>query len=609
MCGIMGYVGSKNCTDIIYEGLRKLEYRGYDSAGIAVLEKDKISLIKSEGKLSKLEPMLRSLPQEAKLGMGHTRWATHGVPSTKNAHPHMEQGVAIIHNGILENYQELKIELLEEGVKFLSDTDSEVVVHLLHRELKIIPDVRKAILNLLPRFKGAYALGIIATEDPEAMYLIKHGSPMVVGVGKGESFFASDALALAPHTNQVLFLEDGQIARISKDQINLWDFDGANLDLKPVTIEWSNTSSEKGGYRHFMIKEIHDQAQVVASTIKRLCPGFQSGADFNYEDLGLDGIETQERIVITGCGTAYYAGMVGKYLLESWLRIPVEVELASELRYRSPILNNKTLFIAMTQSGETADTLACVKLAKSMGAHILSICNVKYSSIPRESHHVLYMEAGSEIGVASTKAYTSMILNLYLFTLAYSRKLGRNSDGVTKSLDCLRRLPALIDQTLSYENQIAILARRYFEAPNFLFVGRGMNYPIALEGSLKLKEITYIHAEGYAGGELKHGPIALIDEKMPIIAIVPNDKHYDKMLSNVEEIKARKGKIIGVGASQNSKMRALSDDYIPCPDIDDEFIVSLLSVLPLQLFSYYVALLRGTDVDQPRNLAKSVTVE
>ncbi|MBP6218721.1 MAG: glutamine--fructose-6-phosphate transaminase (isomerizing) [Oligoflexales bacterium] len=624
MCGVMGYVGGTPCVSLIYEGLKKLEYRGYDSAGMAVLDCGKVSMVKSEGKLARLEPLLSSLPRNSPIGMGHTRWATHGEPSTKNAHPHMEQGVVIIHNGIIENYREFKIDLLQKGTQFLSETDSEVIVHLLLRELKVVPDVRKSLLNLLPQFKGAYALGIMSMEDPDAIYLVKQGCPMVVGVGENENFFASDALALAPHTKKMLFLEDGEIARISKKEISIWNFNGAEIHRDPVFIEYAETAADKGGYRHFMMKEIQEQSGVIARTFERLkgkgspsSSGPLQASDaghLNFKELGLDAIDCHswDRILITACGTAYYAGVVGKYLIEPWVDVPVECELASELRYRAPFLNSRTLLIAITQSGETADTLACVKMAKTRGAQVLAICNVPYSSIPREASSTLYMEAGPELGVASTKAFTSMIFNLYYLALGLYQKRGPKpyqASLVAETLERLRRLPLQIDQVLQQEAAIEKIARKYFEVPNCLFLGRGLSFPIALEGALKLKEISYIHAEAYAGGELKHGPIALIDKAMPVVVVAPLDKFYDKMISNVEEICARGGKILGVGSKSDQKLRALSEEFIPCPDAEDELSQAVLSVVTLQLFSYYMALHRGTDVDQPRNLAKSVTVE
>ncbi len=611
MCGVIGYVGTKPCVDFLFNGLKKLEYRGYDSAGIATIaSKEGLRVIKSEGKLDRLKALLHLLPAHGTIGLGHTRWATHGVPSRDNSHPHAHQGLAIIHNGILENYKELKSQLVKSGSKFISETDSEVFVHILNQELKNGLDIRQALIRLLVQFKGAYALGILAEHDAEAIYLVKQGSPLVIGLGEGENFFASDAVALGEQTNRFIFLEDGEFARITKDTVSLWQFDGKEIHREPVRLEWSQTQAEKHGHRHYMLKEIYEQPAVIANVIARFYDPVRKEISFAKQDIGNLNLAKIERIQITGCGTAYYAGLIGKYILEPALKIPVNVELASELRYRKPCLDEKTLVIAMTQSGETADTLACVKLAKKMGAQVLSVCNVRFSSIARESTAVIYMEAGPEIGVASTKAFTAMVLDLYFFACAAARLRGQTDpDREEKAIANLLKLPTLADQALSREKHIAAVARKYFELTNCLFVGRGCSFPIALEGALKLKEISYIHAEGYAGGELKHGPIALIDRNMAVVSIVPADCHREKMLSNVEEIRARDGKILGIGAVDDDNFRSMSDDYIPCPQVDDEGLQALLSIIPLQLFAYTVAVLRGTDVDQPRNLAKSVTVE
>ncbi len=611
MCGVIGYVGTKPCVDFLFQSLKKLEYRGYDSTGIATLTpKEGLRVIKSEGKLDKLQPHLNSLPSHATMGLGHTRWATHGVPSQKNSHPHAYQGTAIIHNGILENYKDLKAELVGKGSSFISDTDSEVFVHILLDELKTTPDMRQALIKLLPQFRGAYALGVLSDHDPEAFYLIKQGSPVVIGLGENENFFASDAVALGERTSRFIFLEDGEFARISKDKVSIWNFDGKEIHREAVRLEWSPTQVEKHGHRHYMLKEIYEQPAVIANIIERFYDPVRKQVSIDKLNIANLDLARIDRVQILGCGTAYYAGLMGKYLLEPALKLPVSVELASELRYRDPYLDSKTLVIAMTQSGETADTLACVKLAKKMGAQVLSICNVRFSSIARESTAVLYMEAGPEIGVASTKAFTAMVLDLYFFAIAAARLRGSyDSAQEQKALAHVLTLPTLADQTLSREKQIAAVARKYFEVSSCLFVGRGFSFPLALEGALKLKEISYIHAEGYAGGELKHGPIALIDRNMVVISVVPMDRHREKMLSNIEEIRARDGKIVGIGCVDDHHFQSLSDDFIPCAQIDDEGLQALLSIIPMQLFAYTVAVLRGTDVDQPRNLAKSVTVE
>lgn len=610
MCGIMGYVGQKSCVDLIFSGLQKLEYRGYDSSGIAVIDTDAISMIKSVGKLAKLKPLLPSLPSEASIGMGHTRWATHGVPSTENAHPHTEQGISIVHNGILENYKELKIQLLQQGVKFSSQTDSEVIVHLLNAELEIAGDLKKAILNVIPRLEGAFALGVLSIAEPKSFYLVKQGSPLVIGLAKDEHFFASDPLALREHCQEFIFLEDGEVAKVTQDDYQIWSFLGAPVSKEPHRLDWSLNSAEKGGHRHYMHKEIHDQPKVFSNTIERMVNSETLNLRAEAFDLSELDFAKVSRIHLIGCGTSFYAGLLGKYTLEPLLKTPCEVELASEFRYRSPYLDEATLVIAITQSGETADTLASIKHAKSMGCQILSICNVEYSSIPRESHATLYMEAGPEIGVASTKAFTSMVLNLHLLGLYLAQTYKRQPlETLHAHMEALVKLPHLAGQIISKEHLISDIARHYFEDLHCLFIGRNTSFPVAMEGALKLKEVSYIHAEGYAGGELKHGPIALIDKHMPIVAIAPMDHQYEKMLSNIEEVCARQGRVLGVGSEEDDRLASLCERVIPCPDIGEPIMQAILSTIPLQIFSYYVAVHRGTDVDQPRNLAKSVTVE
>lgn len=610
MCGIIGYVGQKPCVETLYTGLQKLSYRGYDSSGIAVLDFENIYLAKSEGKLERLRPYLSDLPQNASIGMGHTRWATHGVPSQENAHPHIVKGLALVHNGILENYQELKIELLQKGHNFCSETDSEVILHIIQDEIEKTSNIFQAIQNVVPRFKGAYAVGIMSTEEPDAIYIVKQGSPIALGFGNNENLFASDALPLVGYTNKIIFLEDGEIAKVRADSIKIWDFAGRETTRSPIELNWDAQAAEKGGYRHYMLKEIHEQPAVVRQTIERLID-FKNEA-FHEEELCLDKINWSsiKRVVMVGCGTAYYAAQVGCYVLEPLLGIPITCELASEFRYRGPYLSSDTLVIPITQSGETADTLASVKYAKERGCQVFCICNVPHSSIPRHSDGTLYMKAGPEIGVASTKAFTSMLINIYLLGLAvYRRKGATTLDFMHRTLAAVKLLPAQMEQILQQENHIGTLACHYKEVANCLFIGRGASCPIAFEGALKLKEISYIHAEGYAGGELKHGPIALIDRNMPVIAIVPSDSFREKMLSNIEEIKAREGRVLGVGPVQDNALLRLCDHYISCPTNTDPLLQAILSAIPLQLFAYYVAFHRGTDVDQPRNLAKSVTVE
>jgi len=610
MCGIMGYVGDKPCPDMIYEGLKKLEYRGYDSAGIVVLSDGKIEVVRSVGKLFELESQLPHLSADAKMGMGHTRWATHGIPSVENAHPHTYDGFAVIHNGIIENYQTLKIALLQQGAVFTSETDTEVILHLVHREYKKDKSLTGAVTRVIPLLEGAFAFAVMAQAEPGVFYVVKNSSPLVIGCGKGENFFASDALALLPHTQEMIFMEDGQVAKITATEISLQDFAGKPLQQDRKVLPQTQFLAEKNGYRHFMLKEIYEQPAVIRKTIERV---FHSGTfQLKEEDIGLKGfpLDAIQRIHIVGCGTACLAGMLGKYFLEKWVHLPVTVELASEFRYRSPYLDANTLVIAMTQSGETLDTLASIKFAKQAGCPIYAICNVPFSSISRVADSTFYMEAGPEVGVASTKAFVAMVLDLYLLTLGMGVQRGKISETeLAKQRAYLQRLPALVEQALQQYEQVEHVAQAYFESTNCLFLGRGNSFPIAMEGALKLKEISYIHAEGYAGGELKHGPIALVDRHLPIVALAPRDSHYEKMLSNIEEVCARGGRVIGVGAKEDTRLAGLCEHMLICPQIEQEDLQSILSIIPLQLFSYSIAVLRGTDVDQPRNLAKSVTVE
>ena len=610
MCGIIGISSGRPCISSIFSGLRKLEYRGYDSSGIAVCSDGGISVIKQKGKLEKLEPFLQSLPQEASTGMGHTRWATHGIPSTENAHPHSDEVISIIHNGILENYKELKIRLLEQGVHFLSETDSEVIVHLLRAELEIVPDVRKAILNIIGGIEGAFALGIMTRHEPDTIYVVKNASPVVIGLGERENFFASDVLALLSHTNRFIFPNDREIVRISPDGVEIQDFFGRKVRHDPVILDQAEAKADKAGYRHYMLKEIHEQPPVIAGTIERLAD--LEGGGIRSDLIGLNRLDLSGicKVHMVACGTAFYAGMAGRYQMELAARLPVDCELASEFRYRQPYLDSSTLVISITQSGETADTLACVRHAKEAGCMTFSLCNVPYSSIPRASDVTLYMEAGPEIGVASTKAFTSMVLNLYILSLELAKIRGcLNQKLLKKSLAALRQLPGQASSLMNLESRISDLAGHFFEAGNCLFLGRGHFYPIALEGALKLKEISYIHAEGYAAGELKHGPIALIDKNMPVLAIINTCENFDKTLSNIQEICARDGQVIAIGQNPGGCLDELCREIVPCPANPEPCLQGILNTIPLQFFAYFVAVHRGTDIDQPRNLAKSVTVE
>ncbi len=610
MCGIIGYIGSRSCPELIYQGLEKLEYRGYDSAGIAVISSGQITTVKAAGKLARLRPFMGGLPAAAHIGMGHTRWATHGEPSDENAHPHGEAGASVIHNGIIENYKELKLELIAQGVSFKSETDTEVILHLLLAELQKGTSVHMALLKLLPQLQGAFSLGIMNRDEPEALYLVKQGSPLVIGCGKDETFFASDPLPLIPYCQHFLFLEDGEFARITRAGAEVWNFAGVQQEKPAVTMDWDSAAAEKNGFNHYMLKEIHEQPQMFSSTISRHLDLHTNSLILDH--LGLDKIDLAQvkRLHFVACGSAYYAALVGKYLMETLPQFPCDVELASEFRYREPFIGPDTLVIAVSQSGETADTLASVKYARAKGCQTLALCNVKFSSIPRECHSAFYMEAGPEIGVASTKAFTSMLLNLYIFSLGLARlRHTLSAEALAQHLSQLKLLPPLAAQALAQDKNIATYALQFLHETHCLFIGRGFSYAIALEGALKLKEISYIHGEGYAGGELKHGPIALIEKSLAVIAVVPRDKLYDKMLANIEEIRARKGRIIAITSGNDPHLAQTCEAVLSCPAIDNPCLQAVLSSMILQQFAYYVALHRGTDVDQPRNLAKSVTVE
>ncbi|MCX6129844.1 MAG: glutamine--fructose-6-phosphate transaminase (isomerizing) [Proteobacteria bacterium] len=610
MCGIIGYIGSKTCQDIVFDGLKRLEYRGYDSAGIAVLHEGRIAISKEAGKIDNLKPLLSQLPAAAQVGIGHTRWATHGLPTRENAHPHASERLALVHNGIIENYRELKHELQNQGIVFRSETDTEVVAHLLGQELKLGHSPREALARVIDRLEGAFSLALITDHDNDHIYLAKQGSPLVIGIGQGENFFGSDVTAFCSFTQKAIFLQDGECAAVGRNDVSVWDRSGMKLPLKTTFIQWSPGSADKLGYRHYMLKEIHEQPSVISKTTQ----AFIKDGKLNHEALAIPTLQLEKvkSIHLVACGTAFYAGMVSRYFMETALGIPVNVELASEFRYRQPLLLGKgeTLVIAISQSGETADTLASLKLAKEKDCQIFSICNVAYSSIQRESQGCILMQAGPEIGVASTKAFTSQVLCTYLWTLAASEKLGRSSSTeLAEILQELKTLPLYMDQALNAEEQIADLAAELYEYPNFLFVGRGPSYVIALEGALKLKEISYIHAEGYAAGELKHGPIALVDHHMPIVAIAPRDSYYEKTLSNIEEIRARDGYLIGIGDEKDVRLQELCKKFISCPHVKNPCFQAILMSVAVQFLAYYIAIKRGTDVDQPRNLAKSVTVE
>ncbi|MBL4752143.1 MAG: glutamine--fructose-6-phosphate transaminase (isomerizing) [Flavobacteriales bacterium] len=612
MCGIVAYIGSKEAYPILIKGLRRLEYRGYDSAGVAVLN-SKLHLDKTKGKVADLEAVLEGKALTGTIGIGHTRWATHGEPNDVNAHPHasMSGKHVIIHNGIIENYGILKKELVKRGYEFQSDTDTEVLIHLIEDiQLKEKVVLFEAVRIALNEVVGAYAIVILSEDNPNQLIAAKKGSPLVIGVGQDEFFVASDATPIVEHTKNVVYLEDNEIAIMNRDE-ELKIKTIKNQDKTPYLqeLEVNLVALEKGGYDHFMLKEIYEQPRSIKDSMR----GRINSSKGHVALGGIKEYETKlanaKRIIIVACGTSWHAGLVGEYLIEELARIPVEVEYASEFRYRNPIIEEGDVVIAISQSGETADTLAAIEMAKERGAIILGICNVVGSSIPRATHAGSYTHAGPEIGVASTKAFTAQITLLALMALSIARKKGSLSESKLRQL--LRELeliPDKVARTLEANDQIKYIANIYKNATNCLYLGRGYNFPVALEGALKLKEISYIHAEGYPAAEMKHGPIALIDEEMPVIVIATKKGSYDKVVSNIQEVKARKGKIIAVVTEGDDAVTEIADHTIEIPQVSEVF-TPLVSVIPLQLLSYHIAVMRGCNVDQPRNLAKSVTVE
>ena len=607
MCGIVGYIGSQQATPIVLDGLRRLEYRGYDSAGIATLHDGKIEIRRAQGKLINLENVLRERPLTGSLGIGHTRWATHGRPSETNAHPHKAGGIVVVHNGIIENYLALKERLRAQGHEFSSETDTEIIAHLVEEHYKITGDFVAAVRLALAEVRGAYAVAILCEQEPGKMVAAKLGSPLVVGQGVGENFVASDIPAMLSHTREMIFLEDGEMVVFTDAAMAFTDLTGAPRTKIPKTITWSPLMAEKGGYKHFMLKEIHEQPRAIADTLAgRL---LEEEGDVYLEDLKLSDADLRglEKIFIVACGTSWHAGLVGKFMLEKHCRIPVEVDIASEFRYRDPIIGAGTLTVLISQSGETADTLAALREAKGKGGRVVAVCNVVESSIPRECDGVIYTHAGPEIGVASTKAFTTQLVALFLFALRLGRARGTlTAEQVREFAAALATLPRKVEETLELNDRIEAIARDFMNARDFLYLGRGNQYPAALEGALKLKEISYIHAEGYPAGEMKHGPIALIDELMPVVVIATENDTFEKVVSNMEEVQARAGRVIAVTDAEGLCVKA--DAVLVIPRLADDLMPVLTSV-PLQLLAYHIAVLKGTDVDQPRNLAKSVTVE
>ncbi|MCK4508647.1 MAG: glutamine--fructose-6-phosphate transaminase (isomerizing) [Desulfuromonadales bacterium] len=609
MCGIVGYIGPQQATPIVLDGLRKLEYRGYDSAGIATIDQGKINICRAEGKLLNLEKSLLSQPLIGHPGIGHTRWATHGRPSEINAHPHYAGGFVVVHNGIIENYLDLKSSLRDQGHVFSSDTDTEIIAHLIEEHYKECCDFESAVRKALGDVRGAYAVAILSEREPDKLIVAKQGSPLVVGQGQGEFFVASDIPAMLAHTREMVFLEDGELVVFTAEAMAITTLAGTPVEKTVKTITWSPVMAEKDGYRHFMLKEIYEQPRAIADTIAGRIR--EEHAEVFLSDLGLDDafLNDLERIYIVACGTSWHAALVGKFLLEKHARIPVEVDIASEFRYRDPLVTDKTLTLLISQSGETADTLAALREAHGKGGKVLAICNVVESSIARESDGVIYTHAGPEIGVASTKAFTTQLVALYLFTLYLGHLRGNLDEEARRTmLDALVSLPGKIEECLKLDDAIENAAQSLMQVHDFLYLGRGNQYPIALEGALKLKEISYIHAEGYPAGEMKHGPIALIDEQLPVVVIAPHNETFEKVAANMEEVQARGGRVVVVTDQAETGLADKAEIVFVTPKIIDD-LMPVLTTIPLQLLSYHIAVLKGTDVDQPRNLAKSVTVE
>jgi glucosamine--fructose-6-phosphate aminotransferase (isomerizing) len=613
MCGIVAYIGAREAYPILIKGLRRLEYRGYDSAGVALLNDAKLSVYKKEGKVDILEDFAKNLDTTGSIGIGHTRWATHGVPCDRNAHPHLSNShrLAIIHNGIIENYASLKAELETRGYVFESDTDTEVLLNLIEdiqkEEKRTIEEAVRVALN---EVVGAYAIVVIDKNEPDKIIAARKGSPLVIGIGQNEFFVASDASPIIEYTKNVVYLNDEEVAVLNRNgQLDIKTL--GNIEKTPYIqkLEMDLEKIEKGGYEHFMLKEIYEQPQVILDCMRGRMNAEQGWIKLGGVDEYATRINNAKRIIITACGTSWHSGLIGEYLIEELARVPVEVEYASEFRYRNPIVTQNDVVLAISQSGETADTLSAIQIAKERQALIYGICNVIGSSIAREAHAGSYTHAGPEIGVASTKAFTVQVTILTLMALQLAQSKGTISQSRLRTiLYEMEQVPEKVKQTLKLDAKIKEIAAKYFEAKNFLYLGRGLAFPIALEGALKLKEISYIHAEGYPAAEMKHGPIALIDENMPVVFIATNKSAHEKIVSNIQEVKARKGKVIAIILEGDETIKGLADDYIEVPDTD-ELLSPLVAIVPLQLLSYHIALMRGCNVDQPRNLAKSVTVE
>jgi glucosamine--fructose-6-phosphate aminotransferase (isomerizing) len=611
MCGVVGYIGGRDAVPVLINGLTKLEYRGYDSAGVAVLDNNNISIRKSQGRIQNLSDILLMSPLKGKVGIGHTRWATHGAPSNENAHPHFsnDSKIAVVHNGIIENYMELKEELEAKGYKFVSETDTETVAHLIDSYYTSGMDIMDAVFKVLERIEGSYALGILCADFPDQLIAARKDSPLVVGLGEGENFIASDMPAILNYTKNVYLIDDKEVALIKADSVEIFDINKNKVEKEVYTFDWDIEAAEKNGYDHFMLKEIYEQPKVVRDNISKR---FDANGNVVLDGikLGKEELENINRIYIVACGTAYYAGMVGKYLIERVCRIPVNAEVASEFRYKEPLIDEHTLMIVISQSGETADTLAAMRLAKQNGARVLGVVNAVGSSIAREVDDVLYTLAGPEIAVASTKAYSAQVVSMYLLTLHLAQIMGKvTKEEFAQIKKAMEELPSLVNTILTKAAPaIKRFTDKYIHSKNVFYIGRGLDYMVCLEGSLKLKEIAYLHSEPYAAGELKHGPIALIEDSTLVVGVVTQEELFDKTVSNIREVKARGAKVLAIAMTGNKEIEKYADDVIYIPRTH-WMLTSLLANIPQQLFAYNMAVGLGNDVDKPRNLAKSVTVE
>ncbi len=608
MCGIIGYVGYREAEPVLVEGLRRLEYRGYDSAGVATMTGSHLHVRKRAGRIAELAAHLTQQPAPGRVGIGHTRWATHGAPTDRNAHPHVGGSgrIVIVHNGVIENYSTLKEELQKQGVVFHSDTDTEVIAHLLDRHFD--GDLSEALMHILPMLKGTYGIAALSLDDPNVLVGARLGSPLVLGISEGECFLASDATALAGYADKVVYLDDQQVCVLTPEYWRILNRERVAVEASVHDLETTASDIDLGAFEHFMLKEIYEQPEALENALRGRLDDTEGCAHFGGLNLDPQRLRQVERIILTACGTSYHAALVGEYLFEEFARIPVEVEYASEFRYRNPPIDRNTIVIAITQSGETADTLAALRESKRKGHPTLALCNVVGSTIAREADGGVYLHAGPEIGVASTKAFTNQVAVLAMLALYFGRMRHLSSLQGAQMIRELRAIPDAVRRTLSCHNAVRRIAERYSHVANFLYLGRQYHYPVALEGALKLKEISYIHAEGYPAAEMKHGPIALVDEETPSVFLLPRGSIFDKVMSNLEEVKARGGPVIAIACEGDEEVAARADEVIYVPDVPD-YLQPLVSVVPLQMLAYHIALLRGCDVDKPRNLAKSVTVE